>query len=256
MHPADATRHNRAVWDSFSARYQEEARSHHDADVWWGPSIASERELGVLGHVQGKDVLEIGAGAGQAGMHLAERGARVTCTDISETQLAHGRAIAAQRGLGIAFVQASADDLRAFEDASFDVVFSAYAYGFVPDIAHACKEAARVLRPGGLFAFSWSSPLQMSTVLAPDGRVDFDRSYFDRAPHVETDEHGTVVSFHCTYGDWHRALVDAGLVVTDILEPETKPEPNPWPDVFPLAKLRVVPGTTIWRAIKPRTLAF
>lgn len=82
--------------------------------------------------------------------------------------------------------------------------------------------------------------------------MDFDRSYFDRAPHVEDDEHGRVTTFHRTYGDWHKALVRAGFVVTHIVEPEPRGDaPNPWEEAFPLEKLRVVPGTTIWRAGKP-----
>jgi len=49
-------------------------------------------------------------------------------------------------------------------------------------------------------------------------------------------------------------LTDAGLVVTEILEPPPLPKENTYADVFPLEKIRVIPGTTIWRARRPRTL--
>ena len=249
-----ATQDNQQAWDSYAATYQREVHEHLAGDVRWGPLSPSEDELRVLGDVEARDVLEVGSGAGQAALHLAsERGARVTCVDLSRAQLDHGRREAARLGVDARFLEASAEDLRALPDERFDAVFSIYAYGFVDDLDAAFREAHRVLRPGGVFAFSWSSPIQMSTVYdAAAGRVDFDRSYFDRANHEEADEHGRVVTFHRTYGDWLGALVRAGFVVTDIIEPPVREgAPNPWPDAFPEAKLRVVPGTTVWRAVKP-----
>lgn len=249
-----ATRANRDTWNAYARHYQAAAHPHLDGDVWWGPMIPPESRLRVLGDVAGRDVLEVGSGAGQAGLALAQQGARVACLDLSREQLAHGEALARERGLTVRFVEGSAEDLSAFDDDSMDVVFSSFAYGFVEDLDRAFHEAARVLRPGGVFAFSWSSPLQMSTHLTRGDHVEFDRAYLDRSPHMETDEHGTVVSFHRTYGDWHGALVRAGFIVTDILEPPATEPRNPWPDAFSVEKLRVVPGTTIWRAVKPRML--
>ena len=82
-------------------------------------------------------------------------------------------------------------------------------------------------------------------------------NYFDRTPRVDTEEPwGTEVDFHRTYGDWHLALTDAGFVVTDVLEPEPLPRENVWSESHPLTKIRVIPGTTIWRARRPRRLEF
>lgn len=254
--PASATEANRQVWDSYAEEYQAKCHRTLDHDVFWGPAVPGESTLGLLGDVAGSDVLELGCGGGQAGVWLATRGARVTALDVAERQLEHGRTLARERGVGVRFLAGSADDLSALPDASFDVVFSSYAMGFVEDVGRGFREAFRVLRPGGLFVFSWSSPIHMSTELAPDGAVRFDRSYFDRSPLSDTDRHGTVVSFHRTYGDWMRALVAAGFVVTDLLEPEPQTEERlaAWKESFPPAKIRQVPGTAIWRARKPRRL--
>jgi len=222
--------------------------------VLWGPSMPPERDLKVLGStVAGKDVLEIACGGGQSATYLAEQGARVTGVDFSSEQLAHARAHAESKKVRIRFIESTVEDLSILEDSSFDIAFSAYALGFVEDIRRTFGEIRRVLRAGGLFAFSWMSPMYAIT---HDGIFELKRSYFDRTPIIFTDESGTEVDFHRTYGDWLRALTETGLVVTDILEPEPLPNENTYADVFPLEKIRMIPGTTIWRARRPRVLEF
>lgn len=175
-------------------------------------------------------------------------GARLTCIDFSNAQLEHARAFARSRKAAIRFLEANAQDLSMLTDASFDIAFSAYALGFVEDIRSAFREIGRVLRPGGLFAFSWMSPFYAIT---EERGLLVKRSYFDRTPIVFKDTDGIEVDFHRTYGDWHRALTDADFVVTDIVEPEPLPRESTYSDVFPLSKIQMIPGTTIWRACKP-----
>ena len=216
----------------------------------WGPSMPPERELKILGSdVAGKGILEIACGGGQSAVHLAEQGARVTGVDFSSAQLAHARAFAQSKKVRIRFIESNVENLSMLPDASFDIAFSAYALGFVEDIRRTFGEVRRVLRPGGLFAFSWASPI---FAITRDGTVELKRSYFDRSPIVFKDQNGTEVDFHRTYGDWHRALTEAGFVVTDILEPEPLPRENTYADNFPLEKIRMIPGTAIWRARRPR----
>jgi ubiquinone/menaquinone biosynthesis C-methylase UbiE len=209
-----------------------------------------ERELKILGSdVAGKDILEIACGGGQSALHLAEQGARVTGVDFSSAQLAHARAFAKSKKVRVRFIESNVEDLSMLADASFDIAFSAYALGFVEDIRRTFAEVRRVLRPGGLFAFSWASPM---FAITRDGTLELKRSYFDRSPMVFKDQNGTEVDFHRTYGDWHRALTEAGFVVTEILEPEPVPRENTYADNFPLEKIRMIPGTAIWRARRPR----
>jgi SAM-dependent methyltransferase len=208
--------------------------------------MPTERELKVLGEsVAGKDVLEIACGGGQSAVHLAQLGAHVTGVDFSVSQLNHAKDFARSHQADVRFLEANVQDLSPLDDTSFDIAFSAYALGFVEDIHRAFGEIARVLRPGGLFAFSWMSPLYAIT---EERGLLVTRSYFDRSPIVATDADGTEVDFHRTYGDWHRALTDAGFVVTNILEPEPVPRESTYADTFPLSKIRMIPGTTIWRA--------
>ena len=248
-----STRSNRDMWNASSEEYQRDHRSELEGDVVWGPSMPPERALRVLGDsVAGKDVLEICCGGGQCSVYLAEQGARTVGVDISSKQLEHGRQLAARHRVDVRFVEANAEDLSVFPEASFDIVFSSFAFGFVEDIGRTFREAFRILRPGGLFAFSWSSPIFVCAELGGDGVLRMSRSYFDRSPIVFDEKEGREVDFHRTYGDWLRHLVDAGFVVTDLWEPEPLPVENTYSDVFPLDKIRRVPGTMIWRARKPK----
>jgi 2-polyprenyl-3-methyl-5-hydroxy-6-metoxy-1,4-benzoquinol methylase len=246
-----SVRVNRAFWDAISARYQEENAPDLEGRLTWGPSCPPEDELHVLGDVSGKDVLDLACGGGQTSVWLAQRGARVVGVDASPEQLRHARENAARAGVDARFEEASVDDLSFLLDASFDVALSAFALGYVERIDETFREVARLLRPGGLFAFSWSSPLFERTSLTPEGMLLVSRPYWDRAPLEVTDEDGACIEWSRTYGDWFGALVRAGLVVMDILEPPPEPRESTWSTTHPLAKLQLVPGTTIWRARKP-----
>ena len=86
------------------------------------------------------------------------QGGRAYGLDLSHRQLQHSRRIDEDTGVAVPSVLATATHLP-FADASFDVVFSSFgALQFVSDIADAVAETARVLRPGGRFAFSITHP--------------------------------------------------------------------------------------------------
>jgi SAM-dependent methyltransferase len=105
--------------------------------------------------------LDIATGTGEPGLsiaRLAPRG-RVVLTDLVSEMLD----IATRRAgaLGITNVETrvcSADDLP-FDDATFDSVSVRFGYMFLPDLAQATAEFARVLKPGGRLGSSvWVKP--------------------------------------------------------------------------------------------------
>ena len=257
---------NRDDWNRETERYQERHRANLvGGNGLWGPvfGVPGESQLGVLGEVAGKCILELGCGGGQWSVRLARQGADVIGQDISDAQVEYARQFAAEAAIeppGRAeFRQGNAEDLSEWEDGSFDIVFSNFgAVGFI-DIETCFKEVARVLRPGGLFAYSWLSPFFDCLDDEGDNQLEIVRPYFDRRPMTAESRwpDGTrtlYVQFHHTFGDWQRALFGAGLLVTDILELE--PERDRWREStwtnVPWYKVSMVPSTTIWRARKPK----
>jgi len=207
---------NREYWDRISHDYQRE----HDVQLGkveptWGVWAIPERELQILGDVSGKDVLEFGCGAAQWSVALARRGARMTGIDLSEEQLRHARALVAREGVAVTLVQGSAE-ATPFADRSFDVVFCDHGAMTFADPRRTVPEAARLLRPGGLFAFNMSTPwLEMA--YDPAARAVGERlvgHYFEMPP---LEDEGSI-TFQLPYGEWIRLFRQAGLVVEDLVE--------------------------------------
>ncbi|MEP6813962.1 MAG: class I SAM-dependent methyltransferase, partial [Marmoricola sp.] len=170
--------------------------------------------------------------------------------DLSHRQLQHSRRIDDQTGMRVPVVLGTAITLPLADD-SVDVVFSAFgALQFVSDEHAVVSEAARVLRPGGRFAFSITHPTRW---MFPDDPSEegllADASYWDRTPYVEVDDASGEVGYvehHRTIGDWVRALAAAGVVLDDIVEPEWPAEHDRTWGGWSRARGLFIPGTAIY----------
>jgi SAM-dependent methyltransferase len=101
-----------------------------------------------LGDLNGRSVLEVGAGLGEASVQFARQGARVVATDLSAGMLGFGRRLARHHQVHIETVRTPGERLP-FREASFDVVYVANSLHHVNDIAGTVAELHRVLKPGG-----------------------------------------------------------------------------------------------------------
>ena len=101
-----------------------------------------------LGIERGMRVLDVGCGSGPLSLRAAKEGAQVTGVDIATNLIEQGRAAAAKAGLKVDFQEGDAEAL-AFEDASFDRVFSLFGAMFAPRPELVAAELTRVCRPGG-----------------------------------------------------------------------------------------------------------
>ncbi|MBS45750.1 MAG: SAM-dependent methyltransferase [Nocardioides sp.] len=246
----ESRRANGPDWDRYADEYQlTHGAFLGDAGFVWGPEGLTEDEAGVLGDVRDRDVLEVGSGAGQCSRWVVARGGRGIGLDLSHRQLQHSRRLDEETGVHAPAVRGTATALP-FADDSFDVVFSSFgALQFVADLDVAVAETARVLRPGGRYAFSITHPTRWVFPDDPgeDG-LTARQSYWDRRPYVEVDEESGEVSYvehHRTLGDWVAVLARHGFAVTTLLEPE-------WPDDhdrvwggWSRLRGRLTPGTAV-----------
>jgi len=235
------------MWQRTSAEYDARhaaALGRHGAMVWgvWG---IPESQLHVLGDVRGRDVLEFGCGAARWSMALAGHGARVVGIDLSPAQLGHARRLQRDSGVVFPLVRASAEALP-LRSRSFDVVFCDYGAMTFADPRRTVPEAARLLRPGGLFAFSTASPFHtVAYDAASDHPTDrLMRPYFG----LERLEWPDEVDFQLPYGEWVRLFRRSGFSVLDLIE--TRPEAqavSTYRDATDHAWARQWPMEAIWR---------
>jgi SAM-dependent methyltransferase len=241
--------HNRRTWDEQSLEYQSKHGPQLAASggTAWGVWQLPESELQVLGDVREKDVLELGCGAAQWSIALHGAGARVTGLDNSSVQLEQARALMARAGADFPLVHCAAE-ATPFADGSFDVVFCDHGAMAFADPHRTVPEAARLLRPGGLLAFSMNTPiLDVAWPLSadhPSERLVLD--YWDL--HV-LEGPGEPVGFQLPYGAWIALFRENGFVVEDLLELRPPADAtSSYRDARDLAWARRWPMEHIWRA--------
>jgi SAM-dependent methyltransferase len=99
-------------------------------------------------------LLDIATGPGYVAAAAAARGARVVGIDFSAPMVARAREL----NPAIEFQEGDAEELS-FPDASFDAVVMNFGILHLARPERAMNEAARVLKPGGRFAFTaWAKP--------------------------------------------------------------------------------------------------
>lgn len=242
-------RKNRRYWEGTSEEYQRlHARQLNRFDrPRWGVWGIPEARLRVLGEVRDLDVLEYGCGAGQWSIALARLGARPVGLDLSMNQLRHAREL--MRGTGLRFPLVHADAERTpFADQSFDVVMCDHGAMTFADPYRTVPEVSRLLRPGGLFAFSHSSAFHSACWDDAKDRVTtrLARDYFG-APAWDQE----TVDFTLPYGEWIRLFRSNGFEVEDLIEPRPGPRATttyPW--FVPLEWARRFPAESIWKLRK------
>ena len=162
----------------------------------------------LLGPALPGKVLDIGAGRGISSYAFARSDCLVTALEPYPSKLLGSEAVrllARDTGLPIEVIQESGEDMS-FGDDTFDVVYCRAALHHASDLPRLCNEAARVLKPGGLFLAT------REHVLSKQG--DLDR-FLEAHP------------LHSLYGGEHaytlkeylRALKQAGLQVKRKLGP-------------------------------------
>jgi SAM-dependent methyltransferase len=252
---AESARANRRWWDAAAPAYLAEHGSDlGDVDFLWCPEGLREADAHLLGDVAGRRVLELGCGSAPCSRWLRTAGADPVGLDLSGGMLARAAVLNRSTGLAVPLVQADAGALP-FADASFDLACSAYGgLPFVADAGAVLAEVRRVLRPGGRFVASVNHPMRWPFPDSPDPEdLRIVSSYFDRTPYVEVDDADAVtyVEHHRTVGDWVRAVVGAGLVLEDLVEPEWTPgRTENWGQWSP-ERGALVPGTLVLVCARP-----
>jgi len=189
-------------------------------------------------------VLELGCGAAQWSISLAGLGARPVGLDLSPRQLEHARRAMADAGVEFPLVEASAEEVP-LRDGSFDIVFCDHGAFNFADPRRLVPECARLLRRGGLLAFSMPSPILDIFWNEENEKLDErpQNDYFELRRFE--DEEG--VNFQLPYGEWIRLFRANDFAIEDLIELRPGPDAETSYDLVTLEWARRLPGEHIWK---------
>ena len=222
-------------WDREARLWAEVVRGHTDI---YREGLALPAFLELLGDVRDKAVLDIACGEGSVTRELARRGARMTAIDLSPAMIELAAEEETREPLGVKYHVGNSANMKAFTDASVDVVICFMAVMDIASIDTTFEEVSRVLKPGGRLLFNVPHPCFQGRMAEWVYREDAPRTdknrlhfavdrYFDRG---SIEEHITItgispeplyltrIRFHRTLEDYVRSLGSAGLHIHDLRE--------------------------------------
>lgn len=248
---------NQAAWFSDNEKNWNDRANLHMAGDYCGlsrlladPDAISEElalDIGRFGDLAGKQVMHLQCHVGTDTIGFARRGAaRVVGLDLSETSLAHARAIADKAGVDVEYVHANVYDARQAVSGDFDLVYTSIGVlCWLPDVVQWARVIASLLKPGGTFFIRDDHPMFMTIgedvsdglkVEQPYFQLDTPMTWDDDSSYVDTP--GAPRIAHTTNHQWNHslgqiitALIDAGLVV-DGVEEFTYSAWCPWPGLM------------------------
>ena len=220
---------NRKRWDAGSEQWAKgaDSRGHWRRCPSEPELVLSDKELEYLADIRGKRVSVLGSGDNQVVFALAGLGGIVTSVDISKNQLDVAERRTRELGLSVSFIRADVTDLSAIDSGTFDIVYTGGHVGvWVSDIDTYYAEAARILRPDGLFVIAEYHPFRRIWKESRDQLI-VESAYFEQGP-FEYDVSDDILcvnpgvlksyEFHWTMSDYINAVLRSGCRLLEVDE--------------------------------------
>lgn len=174
----------------------------------------------------GRRVLCLASGGGQQGPIMAATGAEVTVFDNSLGQLKKDQYVAQRDQLEIKTIQGDMRDLSVFEDEYFDLIVHPWSNSYVDHILPVWKEAARVLKKGGVMLAGFSNGFEyiFDSLKLEEGKLEakYQLPYSDLKSLTEEEFERICknegVCFGHTLEDQIGGQIEAGFVIAGFYE--------------------------------------
>lgn len=247
--PAPAPNHPSppAAAGPYSATYPLEADLGFE-EIHYGPDIATESELHLLGELEGRRILVLGCGGGNAPVAMARQGARVLVADPDADAIAATRAAADAHEVKVELHQSDLAELAFVRADSVDLVFSNYALAGVENLDRVFRQAHRVLQPDRHLVFSLPHPAFALINAASNDPMRVHRAYWDESAREWASEGRHGADHPHTIADVFAGLSRANFRVDTILEPaplDTETRSPHWTE-----PMRWIPATLLMRGRK------
>ncbi|HKY64658.1 MAG TPA: class I SAM-dependent methyltransferase [bacterium] len=140
-----------------SFKEEQKLRWAHFAPLGVFSAVPAARLVKFAGVKAGQRVLDVACGTGVVAVTAARSGAQVSGIDLTPHLLEFARENSRIAEVEVDWRQGDVEALP-YQDAGFDVVLSQYGHMFAPRPEVAVAEMLRVLKPGGILAFSTWPP--------------------------------------------------------------------------------------------------
>jgi SAM-dependent methyltransferase len=213
-------------WERVAAH--EAAAAPQDlSTLHYGVELPTETELRLVGRLTGRRVLDLGCGPGHNVVAAALQGAYAIGVDAASAMVAHGRTLAEENGMRVEWRVGDIAELAWLRADSIDVALATGVLAHIEDFDRVMRQVHRVLRTGGIFAFTHPHPMSLCAARdieveggLPLGRYEVRRSYFDPTPIVVERDAESFTVYPRTISDILSALTRAGYGLDAFIEPE------------------------------------
>lgn len=219
-----AIKKEKTSWGKVAAWYDEYLEGKEDS---YQRQVILPNLLRLVSPRDGLRVLDIACGQGFFTRAFREAGAISDGVDIAPELIAIARARSAKGGV---FFIAPADDLSFAKDASYDIATVVLAIQNIKNLAGSCREAARVLIPGGRFIVVMNHPAFRVPKHSDWDFEEKDKTQYRRvsrylsAFETKIDMHpgkrGSIqtISYHRSLQDYVKALAKEGFAIVKLEE--------------------------------------
>ncbi len=212
--------------------------------VTYGPDIANESSLRLLGNPDGKRVLVLGTGHGHNVVALARQGAHVIGVDSDLANIEATRDLAEAQEVRVELHQGDLAELPFVRADAIDIALSTFELGRVPDLDRVLRQVNRVLRTGSALTCSFPHPASLMLEESMQGSPRVSRSYGDQTA-IRT---GTQRIYARGIADLFSSFGRANFRVDSILEPMANADARR--GSFWIDSMAKVPATLILRGRK------
>jgi 2-polyprenyl-3-methyl-5-hydroxy-6-metoxy-1,4-benzoquinol methylase len=188
------------------------------------PAIKSE-----ISNLNGKIILDLGCGTGQFAKFCIENGAsRVLGIDISRNMI--DQANKENKHEKIDYICISIEDLE-LQNQKFDIIISSLAVHYIEDYSTLIKKVSGLLKKNGEFIFSTEHPIvtarkEMNNWFKDNEGNRLHWAFDNYQEEGKREQHwyiDGVIKYHRTISTLINTLINNGLVLEKIIEPQSIP---------------------------------
>lgn len=207
----------------------EKYNSLRNSGVTYNDFVEQPAMKSVIPTLHGKLILDLGCGAGHLARYCIENGAaRVLGVDISRNMI--DQANKENKHENIDYICMPIEDLE-LTDYKFDIIISSLAVHYIEDYSALVEKVSQLLNKNGAFIFSTEHPMvtarreKNNWIKDTEGNrlhyaVDHYQEEGKREEHWYVDG---VIKYHRTVSTLLNTLINNGLVLEKIIEPQSIP---------------------------------